>query len=91
MRNADGYVQPQYREPIRYNRTTHISFPLAPLPGQKLADKALSVPGALPNNLDDDIPEILLEDNVRIQRELSVSRTPLPLPTLERQLIVNSE
>lgn len=89
VRNAHGYVQPTYREPIRFNRTTHVSFPLAPLPGQQLADKALSVPGTLPDNHDDEIPEILLEDNVRIQRELSARRTPLPLPTLERETVVN--
>jgi len=89
VRNAQGYVQPTYREPIRFNRTTHVSFPLAPLPGQQLADKALSVPGTLPDNHDDEIPEILLEDNVRIQRELSARRTPLPLPTLERETVVN--
>ncbi len=89
VRNAHGYVQPTYREPIRFNRTTHVSFPLAPLPGQQLADKALSVPGTLPDNHDDEIPEILLEDNVRIQRELSARRTLLPLPTLERETVVN--
>lgn len=91
VRNAHGYVQPRYREPIRYNRTTHVSFPLAPLPGQQLADKALSAPGTLPDNHDDEIPEILLEDNVRIQRELSARRPQLPPPTLEKQLIVNNE
>lgn len=89
VRNAHGYVQPTYREPIRFNRTTHVSFPLAPLPGQQLADKALSVPGTLPDNHDEEIPEILLEDNVRIQRELSARRPQLPLPTLERQTVVN--
>ena len=89
VRNAHGYVQPQYREPIRFNRTTHVSFPLAPLPGQQLADKALSAPGTLPDNHDEEIPEILLEDNVRIQRELSARRPQLPLPTLERQTVVN--
>ena len=87
--NAHGYVQPRYREPIRYNRTTHVSFPLAPLPGQQLSDKALSAPGTLPDNHDDEIPEILLEDNVRIQRELSARRPQLPLPTLERETVVN--
>ena len=55
----------------------------------QLADKALSVPGTLPDNHDDEIPEILLEDNVRIQRELSARRTLLPLPTLERETVVN--
>jgi hypothetical protein len=89
VRNAHGYVQPKYREPIRFNRTTHVSFPLAPLPGQQLADKALSAPGILPDNHDKEIPEILLEDNVRIQRELSARRPQLPLPTLERQTVVN--
>ena len=47
------------------------------------------MPGTLPDNHDDEIPEILLEDNVRIQRELSARRTLLPLPTLERETVVN--
>jgi hypothetical protein len=32
VRNAEGYVQPDYREKLRFNRTTHISFPLQHLP-----------------------------------------------------------
>lgn len=30
VRNADGYEQPRYPEPRRFDRTTHISFPLPP-------------------------------------------------------------
>lgn len=89
LRNAQGYVQPNYKVPIRYNRTTHLSFPLAPLPGQQLADKALGAPAALPENHDEEIAEILLENSARIQRKLFASRPQLPLPTLERQTVVN--
>ena len=32
LHNAQGYKQPNYQEPIRYDRTTHLSFPLPPLP-----------------------------------------------------------
>lgn len=35
LRNAYGYEQPDYKEKYRFNRTTHISFPLERLgPGQ---------------------------------------------------------
>lgn len=43
--NAWGYQQPEYEEPVRFNRSTHISFPLAPLPGESMARQAID--GAL--------------------------------------------
>lgn len=45
VRNASGYQQPEYEEPLRFNRTTHISFPLEKLPAETMADKAVN--GAL--------------------------------------------
>ena len=41
LHNAQGYKQPNYQEPIRYDRTTHLSFPLPPLPQQQLSEKVL--------------------------------------------------
>ena len=41
VNNAQGYEQPRYREPRRFERTTHISFPLPPLPADSMAREAL--------------------------------------------------
>ena len=38
--NAEGYEQPVYREQYRFNRTTHISFPLPKLDSREMAEKA---------------------------------------------------
>lgn len=40
IENADGYVQPNYTETYRFNRTTHISFPLPRLMPTEMAEKA---------------------------------------------------
>jgi len=37
LKNAEGYQQPNYREPVRYNRTTHLSFPLKKLAPEQMA------------------------------------------------------
>lgn len=37
LQNAKGYQQPNYKEARRYDRTTHLSFPLPPLGKQQLA------------------------------------------------------
>ncbi len=39
LKNADGYVQPQYKERKRFNRTTHISFPLTQLELEEMASQ----------------------------------------------------
>lgn len=40
IKNADGYVQPNYKETYRFNRTTHISFPLPKLKSTEMAEEA---------------------------------------------------
>ena len=90
LHNAQGYKQPNYQEPIRYDRTTHLSFPLPPLPQQQLSEKALT--GEPPASADpgkEEIPETLLEDNTRLQREMAASRADLPAPTFNRQHFVS--
>lgn len=42
LRNAEGYVQPHYQQPYRFDRTTHISFPLKRLPSEQLANKRVA-------------------------------------------------
>ena len=37
LTNAEGYQQPNYTEKLRYNRTTHISFPLHKLAPEEMA------------------------------------------------------
>lgn len=86
VRNASGYQQPNYAEPLRFNRTTHISFPLESLASEDMADKAID--GALEGgNKQDDKPasamtELLLEDLEEITR-LPPSLEPL-LPALSQ-------
>ncbi|MCK0153528.1 hypothetical protein MWU49_07430 [Alcanivorax sp. S6407] len=41
LQNAEGYQQPNYKEARRYDRTTHLSFPLPPLGKQQLAREQL--------------------------------------------------
>ncbi|MEP5230733.1 hypothetical protein [Alcanivorax sp.] len=90
LHNAQGYKQPNYQEPIRYDRTTHLSFPLPPLPQQQLSEKALTgEPPASAEPGKEEIPETLLEDNTRLQREMAASRADLPTPTFNRQHFVS--
>lgn len=41
LQNAKGYQQPNYKEARRYDRTTHLSFPLPPLGKQQLSKERL--------------------------------------------------
>lgn len=90
LHNAQGYKQPNYQAPIRYDRTTHLSFPLAPLPQQQLSEKALTgEPPVSPDPAKEDIPQALLEDNTRLQREMAASQAGLPAPTFKQQHFVS--
>jgi hypothetical protein len=69
VQKAHGYEQPHYQEPLRFNRTTHVSFPLEQLPIEALstntvdgtleegpaqpAKQAQDLPARLMNELDD--------------------------------------
>ena len=44
VENASGYQQPHYVEHYRFNRTTHISFPLDPLAPEQLASRVVKSP-----------------------------------------------
>ena len=90
LHNAQGYKQPNYQEPIRYDRTTHLSFPLPPLPQQQLSEKVLTGERPVPADpAKEEIPEELLEENTRLQREMAASRADLPTPTFNRQHFVS--
>ena len=90
LHNAQGYKQPNYQEPIRYDRTTHLSFPLPPLPQQQLSEKVLTGERPVPADpAKEEIHEKLLEENTRLQREMAASRANLPPPELNRQHFVS--
>jgi hypothetical protein len=86
VRNATGYQQPHYPEPLRFNRTTHVSFPLESLASEDMADKAID--GALKNadkqkeKSTSAMTDLLLGDLEEITR-LPPSLEPL-LPTLSQ-------
>lgn len=42
LRNAYGYTQPNYQEKYRFNRTTHLSFPLERLESGQLSGQAIT-------------------------------------------------
>lgn len=60
LENAAGYIQPNYREKYRFNRTTHLSFPLPQLPSEQMAEKRVPPPEeeALPM----ETPLVMIDD-----------------------------
>ena len=66
LSNAEGYQQPHYQQTLRFNRTTHISFPLRQLPADQLANK----------RVEGNIPETDLEMDTLV-KELADSATDL--------------
>jgi hypothetical protein len=67
VRKALGYEQPHYREPLRFNRTTHVSFPLEHLPSETLSINAVgdvldasAAPAPLLSDSTSDKSELLL-------------------------------
>lgn len=60
--NASGYQQPVYKERRRFNRTTHISFPLQQLPVESLSASAVKDSlGKPPATLETELPNELAE------------------------------
>ncbi|MCK5875804.1 MAG: hypothetical protein KAG82_13995 [Alcanivoracaceae bacterium] len=60
--NASGYQQPVYKERRRFNRTTHISFPLQQLPVESLSSSAVNDSlGKPPATLETELPNELAE------------------------------
>jgi hypothetical protein len=80
VRNAEGYVQPNYREKLRFNRTTHISFPLQHLPPTIMSAEvatATTVPtdGAASTELEL-LPVQMMEQLEQMQRLTAQTRSP---------------
>jgi len=84
VRNASGYQQPNYVEPLRFNRTTHISFPLESLAAEDMATEVID--GALekaaqskeqPANAMTEILLEELEEVTRLPHSLDPSADPL--------------
>lgn len=60
--NASGYQQPVYKERRRFNRTTHISFPLPQLPLESLSASAVNDSlGKTPVKPETELPNELAE------------------------------
>ena len=86
LQNARGYEQPNYQESLRYDRTTHLSFPLPPLGKQQLANERLEpVTPPLIHQHSETVPGPLLDETSQLQREMSAQRADPPPPSLERQ------
>lgn len=82
VKNAYGYEQPVYEEPLRFNRTTHISFPLESLPLDVMSSNA--VDGVLGDGTPArpaELPERLREELEEVNRLPGAGLDP-PLPTL---------
>lgn len=90
LQNARGYQQPNYKEPRRYDRTTHLSFPLPPLGKQQLAKERLEPvrPPLKTNNPDNNL-EPILEEASQLQRDMAARQAEPPLPSLEIQRFVS--
>jgi hypothetical protein len=78
VQKAHGYEQPHYQEPLRFNRTTHISFPLEQLPMEALStntvDGTLEGGGSRSEKQGQDLP-------ARLLNELDgITRLPTSLP-----------
>ncbi len=76
--NASGYQQPVYEERRRFNRTTHISFPLPQLPVESLAASAVNDSlGKPPATLETELPTELAERlTLTIEDPARASATP---------------
>ena len=85
VQKAYGYQQPAYEEPLRFNRTTHISFPLESLPLEDMAENAvngvLGTPDHAPAARPAELSERLLEDLEEITRLPGTPDSPLPTLT----------
>ncbi|MDF1782424.1 MAG: hypothetical protein P1U67_14115 [Alcanivoracaceae bacterium] len=71
VHNAEGYVQPNYQEQRRFNRTTHISFPLQKLEVEEMAKETAPAPPAAPEvsrlSEMEKLPEHVLEQLDQLQ------------------------
>lgn len=80
VRNAEGYVQPNYREKLRFNRTTHISFPLQHLPPTIMSAEvatATTVPTDGPASTELELlPVQMMEQLEQMQRLTAQTRSP---------------
>ena len=93
LQNAQGYQQPNYKEARRYDRTTHLSFPLPPLGKQQLAKERLAPtrpPLKISGNQNTATQQ--LEETSQLQREMSVRQAePLPDPVEIQRFVSHAE
>lgn len=80
INNARGYVQPRYPEKYRYNRTTHVSFPLEHLPAEVLAHEVIPAEGRVTVPLQlETLPEQILDQFERVQELTQALPPPAPV------------
>ena len=60
LQNAHGYEQPEYPEKLRFNRTTHLSFPLQHLEKEQLAEKRVPTPEA--DSVSTAVPLVMVDE-----------------------------
>lgn len=76
INNARGYVQPRYREKYRFNRTTHLSFPLEHLSTDVMAHEVIPSDPKPPLSRElEQLPEQVLGQLERVQ-DLTQSLPP---------------
>jgi|SRR5690606_23594103 hypothetical protein len=80
VQNAEGYVQPNYREKLRFNRTTHLSFPLQQLPPTIMSAEvatSTTVPTDTPASTELELlPVQMMEQLEQMQRLTAQTRSP---------------
>lgn len=90
LRNARGYQQPNYKEARRFDRTTHLSFPLPPLGKQQLARERVE-PTRPPLKLvtPDTTLDPILEEASQLQQDMAARQTESPPPSLDTHRFVS--
>lgn len=88
LRNAEGYVQPNYKAKRRFNRTTHLSFPLQHLPADVMAHERADTPeetvSAYPLSELERLPKTVV-DQLDLIQPLSPSSLPPAAPLAQNQ------
>ena len=87
LHNAEGYVQPHYKQKYRYNRTTHLSFPLPHLAPSQMASETAAPAADSPARRKDEmksemerLPEQVINQLDQLQLFTAQERQPGAIP-----------
>ena len=78
IQNAEGYEQPHYLEQFRFNRTTHVSFPLDPLAPEQMASRRVEPPADQPEGVED----MMAQELVTVDESGYLVLAPAPEPSV---------